>query len=182
MSVIKRYCGFKTALRGYTEVEFTDFRNRVLPLRAKRVWDEEMVEYASKLIDSGAGHALQALCGVRHPAAALVLGSTELKADPMTKPELDNHMCALIKNCRASGWSAETYIAFVAYLNSDAARAPADPAPGPPVAAPGPPAMCDEEPPAPPSGKDRFAEMYRAASPAFKRVVVEHLAIAAATA
>jgi hypothetical protein len=180
MSVIKRYGGFKTALRGYTEVEFTDFRNRVLPLRANRVWDEEMVEYASKLIDSGAGHALQALCGVRHPAAALVLGPTELKADPMTKLELDNHMCALIKNCRATGWSAETYIAFVAYLNSDAARAPADPAPGPPPA--GPPAMCDEEPPAPPSGKDRFAEMYRAASPAFKRVVVEHLAIAAATA
>jgi hypothetical protein len=180
MSVIKRYCGFKTALQGYTEVEFADFRNRVLPLRAKRVWDEEMVEFATKLIDSGAGHALQALCGVRHPAAALVLGSTELKADPMTKPELDDHMCALIKSCRASGWSAETYIAFATYLNSDAARAPADPAAGPPTAPP--PAICDEGPPAPPSGKDRFAEMYRAASPAFKRVVVEHLAIAAATA
>ena len=179
MSVIKRYCGFKSALCGFTEVTFADFRHRVLPLRAKRVWDKDMVDYATTLLDSGAGHALQGLCGFRHPAAAQVLGPAELKADPMTKAELDNHMCALVKSCRAAGWGAETYIAFAAYLNSDAVQAPAAPAPGPPQEEKT-PALC-EATPAPP-GKDRFAAMYRAASPAFRRTVVEHLAIAAATA
>ena len=175
MSVIQRYCNFKAALCGFTEVNFADFRSRVLPLRAKRVWDADMVGYATALLDAGAGPALQGLCGVRHPAAAQVFGPTELKADPMTKAELDNHMCTLIKNCRTAGWGAEMYIMFAAYLNSAAAQAPEVPGPSQEKSI-----ICEAA--AEPPRKDHFAEMFRAASPAFKRTVVQHLAIAAATA
>lgn len=182
MSVIQRYCDFKLSLGGFTEVPFAEFRKNVLPLRAKRVWDKEMVDYATALLEAGAGYALQGLCGARHPAAAQVLGPAELKADPMSKAELDDHMCALVRSCRAAGWGAETYIAFAAYLNSDAAQAPAaPPAPPGPAGPPAPPPINGEAAPEP-HVKDRFAEMYRAASPAFKRATVAHLAIAAATA
>jgi hypothetical protein len=196
MSVIKQYRTFKDDLRGFAEVSFDEFRKSVLPLRAAREWDSAATEYAASLLNAGAGRALQHLCGAKHPAATKILGEAELKADPMAKAELDDYMRGFTKNCITGGWSPEWYIAFAAYLdsgvtpNSMAERAreahrredeEARAAGAPWAQDAGEPALADNEA-NPPTSKDRFAEMYRAASPAFKRVVKEHLVLAAVAA
>lgn len=150
-----------------------------------------MTEYATKLLDAGAGRALQRLCGMKHPAAAKLLGETELKADPMTKAELDDHMRALTKSCLTGGWPPERFVAFAVYLDSDMTpkrmadrdreahrrRLEDAKASGSRWAQ----AKADSEADGG-AREDRFAEMYRAASPAFKLAVNEHLALAAETA
>jgi hypothetical protein len=196
MSVIKQYRAFKADLCGFAEVPFDEFRKSVLPLRTKREWDEDMTEYATSLLNAGAGRAIQRLCGMKHPAAAKLLGEAELKADPMTKAELDEHMRALTKSCLAGGWPPERFVAFAMYLDSDMTpkqmaerdreahrrRAEEAKASGSLWAQ----AKADSEADAgdaePAPERDRFAEMYRVASPAFKRAVNEHLALAAETA
>jgi len=192
MSVIKQYQDFKASLRGFAEIPFDEFRKNILPMRTARVWRPDMTEYATDLLTAGAGCALQRLCGVKHPAACRVLGDAELKADPMTKAKLDDHMRALTKSCLLDGWSPEQFIAFVVYLEGgmspqqmalrerEAFRQKALEAGASPgeAGAPGEDAEDGEAP----LKKDRFAEMYRAASPAFKRAVKEHLALAAVLA
>jgi hypothetical protein len=192
MSVIKQYRAFKTDLCGFAEVSFDEFRKSILPLRKARAWNDDMAEYATGLLDAGAGRALQRLCGMKHPAAAKLLGEAELKADPMTKAELDDHMRALTKSCLTGGWPPERFVAFAMYLDSDmtpkqlaerdreAHRRRAEEAKAVGSLWAQAKAASEVEVAAP--KKDRFAEMYRAASPAFKRAVNEHLALAAETA
>jgi hypothetical protein len=180
MSAVALYRAFKADLLGFTEVPFDEFRARVLPLRPRREWSPAMATYAEGLRAAGAGRALQRLCGLRHPAAAKILGAAELGGDPMTRSELDGHMRALVKSCQQDGWPAARFAAFAAYLDSDmtpAQLAQLDQKTQHPVAHT--PAVTPSPRGAPPAS-DRFAEMYRAASPAFKRAVREHLTRAGA--
>jgi hypothetical protein len=190
MSVILRYRAFKQDLRGFAEIDFNEFRARILPLRASLLWDLDMAKYAADLLKSGAGCALQRLCGLKHPAAIKVLGAAKLKADPMSRAELDDHMRALTKSCLLDGWLPEQFIRFALYLDGstdlkkmaelereshnnqveELKAAGLRPAPEAGVDAP----TTNDAP-----KKDHFAEMYRAASPAFKRAVKEHLVVAA---
>jgi len=161
MATIKQYRAFKANLLGYTEVEFTEFRNQILPLRKKRTWSEEECNYAQTLIDAGAGRALQQLCGQKHPAVTSILGSEEIAAERMPKNELEGHIRAVVKG-RSPEWIAK----YVAYLNSESS-----------------PEEFDDSQPKPTgtlsTTKDHFAEMYRNGGEGFRRVVNEQLVIAA---
>lgn len=193
MALVAQYRKFKAQLGGYAEVPFDEFRNKIVPLRQKRAaWTSEDAEYITGLVNGGAGHALQQFFGAKHQAASTVLGPATLHPEPMTRAELESHMQPLIKSCLTAGWPSERFLAFAAYLDSamtpkelvaqdrekrrlqaveasmfQQARAPAEK---------------DDWDDGDAPDQDRFAEMYRSAGPAFKRVVREHLALAAARA
>jgi hypothetical protein len=185
MSLIKQYQTFKADLRGYVEVSFGVYRDRLLPLRRRRdAWDATELDYIRRLGESGAAYALQRFFGSEHEPAARALGGAPLQPEPMAKPELDGHLQGLIKSCHAAAWTPERFLAFVAYLDSNMTPADLDEmrrearrqqalaalAPEPDDRGAGASGVPQ---------KDGFAEMYRGASPVFRQCVKERFALAA---
>lgn len=159
MALAKQYQSFRADLGGYAEVPISEFRERLAPLRRQKEWSSAEAEYVRDLALRGGAYALQQLFGPRHPAASAVLGSAALTPEPLSKPELEHHLAALMRCCATDGWPARRYEAYARYLASD--LAPAD------LAGRGAPAQ------------DTFAGMYRGAGPSFRRIVEGHLAGAA---
>ncbi len=188
-NLIPQYNKFKADLNGYAEVPFAEFRQKILPLRAKREpFDDEDAEYVQSLVNGGAGYALQRLFGEKHKAMTKQLGDKPLSPEPMSKADLIAHMKRLTKSCLTARWPPERFVAFAAYLDStqtpkdlvkrdrekrrEAAAALSTIPEG---------SLKDEDDwdaGEAPEG-DQFAEMYRGAGPAFRRLVNEHLALAA---
>jgi hypothetical protein len=167
MSLARQYLAFKADLAGYLDVPFEDFRRRVAPLRRRREWSAAESGDVKALAGEGAGRALRNFFGPTHPAASAALEGEAVEPEPMTRAELDGHMRALTRSCLADGWPPSRFDGFLAYLESDLSPADLAGAPAAPtaVAASGPP----------PPARDHFAEAYRGAGPAFRRVVAEHL-------
>lgn len=178
--LVRQYQAFRANLAGYVEVPFADFRLRLAPLRGGADWPPEAAAYVAGLAAAGGGHALQALFGPRHRAAAAVLGEAPIAPAPMPRAELDAHMRALVRSCLAAGWPPERFAGYAAYLGSGMTpRQLADSDRPPPAAlfaqaAAAAAASAEDVPEA-----DAFADAYRRAGPAYRRAVDDHFARAA---
>ncbi|MDA4132547.1 MAG: hypothetical protein OK454_05395 [Thaumarchaeota archaeon] len=183
MSLIGRYHSFKKDLQGYLEIPFDHFRKRLLPLKAKRVWDEDEIACVKRHLESGAGRALQNLYGAHHPTAVKILGEAPIDFEPFSRVELDSHMSALIKSCKADDWPSHRYRSYLTYL--DSTMSPADLEEASRARNHAASLIQDVHVPVVPVSeveRDLFAETYRKAGPAFRRVVEGHLLGAAAEA
>lgn len=154
MALIKQFQAFRANLAGYTDMEFPEFRARVLPLKAARAWSEAQQAYARQLASASAGYAIQQLCGAAHPAAAALLGDAPLKPEPMTRAVLETQLRALLLKAAAGAWPPGQYLTYLNYLNG-------------------------YEPALPARGADPFADAYAASGPAFRQVVYERFTAAA---
>lgn len=173
--LIPAYQKYKADARGWGVPDFGDFRERLVPLRARRQWSEADMMYVMTLEEEGAGFALQNFFGVGkdsqrgNPAARDILGEDEKEPEPMSKDELDSHMRSLIRDCLRSGWSPGEFMSFIDYLDSD--KTPADLADGS--------ASGSASSKTATAAKDQFAEAYRRAGKGYQRHVREMLARAA---
>jgi len=181
MALIKQYQIFKVDLAGYCEIPFEEFRGKITPLRRKKSgWTAEEAAYVRSLADAGAGHALRAFFGERHPAAAEALGEAGLGPEPLTRAQLESHMRWMTKTLLAAGRTPERFVSYAGYLDSDLApghiegkeslRALAES-----LFSGG----SEDDKMRVSLEKDGFAEKFRRAGPAYKRIVREHLALAA---
>ena len=163
MALIAQHKKFKANLLGYVDIGFDDFRSRVLPLCSRRAkWTAAQNEYIGGLVSQGAGYSLQQLFGLGHKPAAAVIGRARLSPEPMAKEELVDFLIMFLAKChRLENWGAQQYIDLVGYLGDGLGDIPSAPAE---------------------IGVEQLAEMYRAAGPAFKRIVLVRLTGAASAA
>lgn len=189
--LIAAYKKYQEDSLGWGVPGFTDFRERLWPLRTepdRARWPDNDMLLVMQLQEEGGGRALQNLFtpgGRVNPVAAEVLGEGAIPPESMSRSDLDSHMQALVRDCKAGRWTPGEFSAFIDYLDSDMTPAdlaatkppPVTPAPPAPPAAGGAPAAEGAE-----KERDAFAEAYRDAGAGFRRRVIQHLAAAAAVA
>ena len=127
--VIGAYQKYKTDARGWGVPDFKNFRGRLWPLRNQRdraKWPDDDMVLVMQLQEDGAGRALQRFFA-SNPVAVEILGEKVLQPEAMARDELDAHMKALIRDCKASKWSPGEFGAFIDYLDSDKTPADLDP-------------------------------------------------------
>ena len=159
MALIKQFQTFRANLAGYAEIEFAEFREKVVPLKPARAWSEAQQAYVRQLMSASASYAIQQLCGVGHPAVVALIGAAALKPEPMTKAALETQVRALLQKCEAGAWPAGQYLTYINYLNNHE------------------PLQKENLPPGIFAGRvkssDPFADAYAVAGPAFRRIVCE---------
>jgi hypothetical protein len=175
--VFAAYQKYKTDARGWGVPAFKGFREQLWPLRGQRDrarWPDDSMFLVMRLQEDGAGWALQRLFtsgGRINPVAVELLGAGPLTPEAVARDELDGHLQALIRDCKANMWSPGEFGAYIDYL--DSRRTPSDLGEarrGQAAAAAG--SAGDAE-------RDLFAEIYRAAGVGYQRRVRELLAAAA---
>lgn len=172
------YRRFRSDLREWAVVKFEEFRSVYEPLRRKKTWTDDDKAVLKKLADEGGAYALRQL--YQRPASAkeqieALLGSQGSKLECLTRAELKTHLAALIRSCRAGGWTSEIFASYQKYLDSDLgpeslglsdadAKEATMHRSG---AAPGVPALASHKK----VEEDYFAEMYRQACAPFRAEV-----------
>jgi hypothetical protein len=110
--MLKQYQLFKANTYGFLEITFTEYKDRVCPLRTK-TWTDAERAYVDHLVENEAGYALKCflgkdkepqLCNAAPPA--------------IDKQTLMAHLHALVKNCKAACWTHSEYSRYLAYLGS----------------------------------------------------------------
>lgn len=168
--IIRQYTYFKQCCQGYALVELAEFRD-LWALKGRAEWkaaDEAVLEGA---VGRGAGHALDMLYGA-HPRWRALAAARRWRVAPeaLTADELDTVMSGMTRACR--DWSAQAYEEFIDYLNSDLRLVAPEAPENHPLGGDAPAPIAEKRLK---QDMDEFADLYRAAGPAFRARVVARL-------
>lgn len=184
---LAKFAEFKENVRGWVDMKYMDFRDKIVPLPRKAQWSDGERAAVAAIVDAGGGYALSRLGMTTGAAAeewervlkprAHAWAST---SPELSKADLETRLRALAASCQKDSWPPERFLAFVAYMDSgrgletlkDAAQPPTESKQSGGAAAPAPAAAAAALVPA---EQDMFTEIYRRAAPAYKAFVSEFL-------